>query len=263
MKILHTNISKNYDLNEDDQTINLKFAFCTYTTEEDQLIYYNLHPLVKCRDFLNDFVYCMNTDISFSIYGFNIEKGHKKTNDLYLNLMFPSKETLKIFKDNFDYYMPTYDFKSKNNDTRIVYEKDLDVILEVDNNWFLTSQSTSALTLLLRLFCNKVIVQKESIVEDFLNSTDDEDKHTDHNQILDYDYQKNFDKHLNQFIKNYKHLYGRQPAKNYLDTEVKDYIHGYSGIFTFLKYIYQNPVYLSWIFFKETREIYLQLINHE
>ena len=190
MNILHTNILKNPDLDEESQTINLKFAFCTYTQEEDQLIYYNLHPLVRCRDFLNDFLYCMNTDISFNIYGFNIEKGHKKTNDLYLNLMFPSKETLKIFKDNFDYYMPTYDSKSKNNDTQIVYEKGLDVILEVDNNWFLTSQSTSAFTLLLRLFCNKVLVQRESIVEDFLNSTDDEDEHTDHGGLPSSVYHK-------------------------------------------------------------------------
>lgn len=261
MNILHTNILKNPDLDEELQTINLKFAFCTYTQEEDQLIYYNLHPLVRCRDFLNDFLYCMNTDKSFTIYGFNIEKGHKKTNDLYLNLMFPSKETLKIFKDNFDYYMPTYDFKSKNNDTRIVYEKDLDVILEVDNNWFLTSQSTSALTLLLRLFCNKVLVQKESIIEDFLKSVHNNSGHTDLEQLNYYDGE--FNKQLNQFIKNYKKLYQIQISKNYLDTEVKDYIHGYNGIFTFLKHIYQNPVYLSWIFFKETREIYLQLINHE
>ena len=201
MKILHTNILKNYDLNEDEQTINLKFAFCTYTQEEDQLIYYNLHPLVKCRDFLNDFLYCMNTDKSFSIYGFNIEKGHKKINDLYLNLMFPSKKTLQIFKDNFDYYMPIYDSKSKNNDTRIVCEKDLDVILKVDNNWFLTSQSTSAFTLLLRLFCNKILVQKESIVEDFLKSGYSKYEHTDLEQLNYYD--GDFNKQLNQFIRNY------------------------------------------------------------
>lgn len=261
MKIFHTGILKNSDLNEDEQTINLKFAFCTYTTEEDQLIYYNLHPLVRCRDFLSDFLYCMDTNKSFAIYGFNIEKGHKKTNDLYLNLMFPSKETLKIFKENFDYYMPTYDFKSKNNDTRIVYEKNLDVILEVDNNWFLTSQSTSAFTLLLRLFCNKVLVQKESIVEDFLKSGYNRYEHTDIDQFKEYG--DNFDKQLNQFIKNYKKLYGRQPAKNYLDTKNESYIHGYSGIFTFLKHIHQDPLYLRSLFFKETREIYLQLINHE
>ena len=261
MKILHTNILKNPNLHEDEQTINLKFAFCTYTTEEDQLIYYNLHPLVRCRDFLNDFLYCMNTDNSFNIYGFNIEKGHKKTNDLYLNLMFPSKETLKIFKDNFDYYMLTYDVLARNNDTQIIYEKNLDVILEVDNNWFLTSQSTSAFTLLLRLFCNKVLIQKESIVEDFLKSGYNYDEHTDINQLKEYD--DNFDKQLNQFLKNYKKLYQIQASRNYLDTKVEDKIHSYSGIFTFLKHIHQDPLYLRSLFFKETRGIYLQLINHE
>lgn len=261
MKILHTNILKNYDLNEDEQTIDLKFAFCTYTQEENQLIYFNLHPLVKCRDFLNDFLYCMNTDKSFVIYGFNIEKGHKKTNDLHLNLRFPCYNSLEIFINNFKYYMPKYDSLADNNSTKIIYTDNIDMILEVDNNWFLTSQSTSAFTLLLRLFCNKVLVQKESIVEDFSKSGYDRYQHTDLEQL--YFYEGNFDKQLNQFIKTYKKLYQIQASKNYLDTEVESYIHSYSGIFTFLKHLHQNPIYLSSLFFKETRGIYLQLINHE
>lgn len=259
MKILRTNIR--HDLNEEEQTISLKFAFCDHTVEEDQLIFFNLHPLVKCRDFLNDFLYCLDTDKSFSLYGFTIEKGYKKTKDLLMNLLFPDYKTLEIFINNFEFYMCKYDALADNKLTKIIYTKDLDMILEVDNNWFLTSQSISAFTLLLRLFCNKVIVQRESIIEDIFNSDYDLYNHTDLDQMDNYG--DNFNNHLNQFIRNYKKLYQIQPHKNYLNVDTPAYIHGYSGIYTFLNHIHKNPPYLTFLFFEETHSIYKQLINHE
>lgn len=264
MKIIH-NFFINNELCEDAQSINLRFAFCEAHQNKDELIYQDLHCLVKCRDFLNDFHYCMNTDKSFYIYGFDILKGHQKTQDLLMHLHFPDINCLEIFKSNFNHYMEIYDKLSDNDTTKIIYEKDYEIILLVDNNWFLTSQSISAFTFLLRLFCNPV-EQNKCIITDFLDYIEGDEDHTDAYIIFDYPY--NFKNNFRTFIKTYKKLYKIIPSKNYLNDhalETKSFIHSYSGIITFLNYLYNGNAnsFYDTVFITNTRNTYFDTIKND
>lgn len=269
MKTIH-NFFFNKELCEDAQSIDLRFAFCEAHQNKNELIYQDLHCLVKCRDFLNDFLYCMDTDNFFYIYGFNILKGHQKTQDLLMHLHFPDMDCLKIFKSNFNHYMDIYDKLSNNNSTKIIYEENFEIILSVDNNWFLTSQSISAFTFLLRLFGNPV-EQDKCIITDFIDFIDyseikEEDAHTDYSIIFDYPY--DFKNHFITFIKTYKRLYKAIPSKNYLNDyaiRTRSFIHSYSGIITFLNYLYDSKAnrFYDALFMTNIRTTYFDMVKND
>lgn len=87
-------------LAEITQSLDMKMAFVKRQKDGS---YTNIHPFVKCRDFLGDALHAVQDKKKVSIYNFTFD-GTKKSmykRKLMLAVQFPNKEVLDIFRINF------------------------------------------------------------------------------------------------------------------------------------------------------------------
>ena len=62
-------IYNNFDQNLDEESQNIKTKFFFVEKLED-FIYNQITPYIKCRDFLNNVLYCITFNTNISVYGF-------------------------------------------------------------------------------------------------------------------------------------------------------------------------------------------------
>lgn len=84
-------------LAEIGQQLNIRVAFVVQRKDGH---YTNAHPFVKCRDFLGDTLYALETKQSFSIYGFKFNPKVQSIYSKYTRFVweFPNKEAFINFK---------------------------------------------------------------------------------------------------------------------------------------------------------------------
>lgn len=256
---------------QDDQSIELKFAFCDFTQKDNEYNFFLIHQFVLCRDFLNDMLMVKNTDSIIELYGFKADgkKFQYDKSNHYLYLHFPELVTKRIFIQNFNYYINDYDEMSNNKPTEIFYDNECNMIIKCDSEWCLTTQSLSLFTFLLRVMCYPVIMESD-LITDFLNYCSDNDDiydnsdnddiydNTDYYLLTNRDYKS---KYFINYIKTYKQLYLKYPSVNYLTVENPHHLHNGSGIFSFFDDVYIRPktIYIT----EEVKQIYLKIIKNE
>lgn len=149
------------------QDVDMKFAFCE-VEEGDKTSVRQLHPWIKCRDFLGDALFASHHGVSYSVYGFSWDGKDRKvpTDMTYLLIKHESKEEL-------------------NNNLRLVHslEKeagwrqteliDLDInadghvfLLISSKKWVSSTVLISLYTMLWRLASNKI--KEGEDIESFL-----------------------------------------------------------------------------------------------
>lgn len=248
---------------QDDQSIELKFAFCDYTQKDNEYDFFLIHQPILCRDFLNDMLMVKNTDSIIELYGFKADgkKFQYDKSNHYLYLHFPELVTKHTFIQSFNYYINDYDEMSNNKPTEIFYDNECNMIIKCDSEWCLTTQSLSLFTFLLRVMCYPVILESD-LITDFLNycneETIDEYYNTDYNLLTNRDYKPEY---FTNYLKVYKQLYLKYPSVNYLTVENPHHLHDGSGIFSFFDDVYIRPktIYIT----EEVKQTYLKLIKNE
>lgn len=145
-------------LAEIGQTKNLKFAFlCKGETEG---VFTPFHPLVKCRDFLNDILESKARGEGFYLYGLEMSAEENKLDDSCLRFVvrFGNEEDTQHFIDNFGFILnqeqkyfnvsPSKLFRVKNKPTQLM--------IEADKYW----QSATFLVSLYSYMCRCVMYMK-------------------------------------------------------------------------------------------------------
>lgn len=159
-------IPQDLDLNlcEDSQTLRLQFFFVS-KNEDDT--YKQITPYIRCRDFLNDTLYCIENKKDFNLYGYRFRgpEFKRNLNTLYLCIKFEDyNENNKIqfdeynnFTNNF-YYLRAFE-TLYNLDTKTHYENtNVEDVIMIKHNPF-WSQNTvifSVFTYILRCCCYEV-----------------------------------------------------------------------------------------------------------
>lgn len=92
------NLDYSGGLSEIYQSVNMKFAFCNVDkVSKTKLSIKQLHPWVKCRDFLGDALFATHHKVSYSVFGFKFDGTTKAvpTDLTYLLIQHTSKEQLE------------------------------------------------------------------------------------------------------------------------------------------------------------------------
>lgn len=137
-------------LSEEDQNIKTKFFLVNKIKENT---FNKITPYIKCRDFLNDVLYCITFNTDFFIYGFEFKqtKEQIKKENLYLSLKFISHKAIKDFKENF-HYLNKFESLYNLSDFSTYEETNRKTVLLIKHNnfWFSNTMILSLFTFILR-----------------------------------------------------------------------------------------------------------------
>ncbi len=144
--IIYNNL--NQKLEEEEQNIKTKFFF---VEKQEDYTYTQITPYIKCRDFLNDVLYCITFNTKIHVYSFKYESNNTQKDTLFLSLKFCSKKAVEEFKENFNYILKfetLYKFS-----TYTTYEEtNTPTVLLIKHNpfWFSNTLTLSFFTFILR-----------------------------------------------------------------------------------------------------------------
>ncbi len=143
-------IYNNFDQNLDEESQNIKTKFFFVEKLED-FIYNQITPYIKCRDFLNDVLYCITFNTNISVYGFKYESNNTQKNTLFLSLKFCSKREVEEFKENF-HYLLKFETLYKFSTYTTYEETNKPTVLLIKHNpfWFSNTLTLSFFTFILR-----------------------------------------------------------------------------------------------------------------
>lgn len=138
----------NQKLEEEEQNIKTKFFF---VEKLEDSTYNQITPYIKCRDFLNDVLYCVIFNTKISVYGFKYESNNTQKDTLFLSLKFRSKKEVEEFKENF-HYLLKFETLYKFSTYTTYEETDRSTVLLIKHNpfWFSNTLTLSFFTFILR-----------------------------------------------------------------------------------------------------------------
>lgn len=154
----------NLNLCEDSQTLRLQFFFVSKNKDDT---YKQITPYIRCRDFLNDTLYCIENKKNFSLYGykFNGKEFKRNLNSLYLCIKFEDYDETNItqfdesnnFNTNF-HYLTAFETLYNLNTKTYYEETNLKNVILIKHNpfWFQNTVIFSLFTYILRCCCYKI-----------------------------------------------------------------------------------------------------------
>jgi len=144
-------------LSEEDQNIKTKFFLVNKIKENT---FNKITPYIKCRDFLNDVLYCITFNTNINVYGFKFDQINNqfKKENLYLGLKFISYKAVEDFKQNF-HYLKKFETLYDLLDFSTYEETNRKTVLLIKHNpfWFSNTITLSLFTFILRCFSHPSI----------------------------------------------------------------------------------------------------------
>lgn len=153
-------------LYEESQTTSVRFAIA----EKRKSTYFQLHPFVKCRDFLGDVLHALENRERVFIYGFDFSGSVAvKEENLFL-LLEADKHELQNIEDSLEIIYNLEERISKQK-TRIIDKKeDKYLLIEFPKEWIQTNLLFSLYTFLLRCCSYKINNPKDNWIEQIVNT---------------------------------------------------------------------------------------------
>lgn len=229
----------NSNLAEIQQTLDVKFA---HVIRQKNGTYTNVHPFVKCRDFLGDVLHSVQINKSVGIYGFNFNPKKQKIykNKLMLAIKFPTQESFNNFYNNRDkvYYFILHEMGLLSKESLITWcykSAEQLVILEAPKFWKDSIAALSFLTFLIKCASYKLDPDKSLLeaIKDVKVEKKYWDGQTKLVPTLESDYLHD---NLPIFYKNIKKLTKNLKTVSGQDTESINQVHNYSGFYSVCKH---------------------------
>lgn len=223
-------------LSEITQTLDMKMAFIK---RQKNGSYTNIHPFVKCRDFLGDALHAVEKKKKVSIHNFTFD-GTKKSmykRKLMLAVQFPNTESMTNFTSNFVFTMGAIKMQSGVGTGYFTYTEDpLTVIITAPVFWQKSVAAISFYTFMLK--CCGYKVDNPANMLQSVQQTKAEVKSWDGTvrmlSTTEADYAKQVNYGINLFVKNIKKLTARLPTVHGQDTTNISSIHNNSGFLSII-----------------------------
>lgn len=218
------------------QTLDMKMAFVKRQKDGS---YTNIHPFVKCRDFLGDALHAVQDKKKVSIYNFHFD-GTKKSmykRKLMLAVQFPNQETKNIFNNNFPMAMTDLEKQCGVDTGNFLNTTDpLTVIVVAPVFWQKSVAAISFYTFMLK--CCGYKVDNPANMLQSVQQTKAEVKSWDGTvrmlSTTEAAYAKQVNYGINLFVKNIKKLTARLPTVHGQDTTNISSIHNNSGFLSII-----------------------------
>jgi len=224
-------------LSEINQTLDMKMAFVKRQKDGS---YTNIHPFVKCRDFLGDALHAVQDKKKVSIYNFTFD-GTKKSmykRKLMLAVQFPNMESMTNFTNNFVFTMGAIKMQSGVGTGYFTYTEDpLTVIITAPVFWQKSVAAISFYTFMLK--CCGYKVDNPANMLQSVQQTKAEVEYWDGSVSLRYtveaEYARSVLGKIDLFIRNIKKLTARLPTVHGQDSNHISVIHNNSGFVSVIK----------------------------
>lgn len=218
-------------LSEIMQSLDMKMAFVKRQWDGS---YTNIHPFVKCRDFLGDALHAVQDKKKVSIYNFCFD-GTKKSmykRKLMLAVQFPNTESMTNFTNNFVFTMGAIKMQSGVDTGYFTYTEDpLTVIITAPVFWQKSVAAISFYTFMLKC-CGYRVDNPANMLQE-VQHTKAEVKSWDGSvrlqRTIEAGYAQSVSGKINLFIRNIKKLTTKLPTVHGQDSTNISVIHNYSG----------------------------------